>query len=212
MAEGAARPVSGPVRLCIGNHDRRAAFPSVFPDHEGPGGFVQGVHDTAAGRCLFLDTCSRKLMPAIIATRGSNGWRRGWPSIRAVPAVHASQPDADPSRADGPDPAARRCRFPRIVGRHRERIRHIFFGHCHLPLAGSLPGCRSRRCAAPTTPAIRRFRRRNAECLRPAGILRRGVLRRGLRHRPHGGVRLRGPIRIEGSPDYKAWDRETMAR
>ncbi len=45
-----------PVRLCIGNHDRRATFLSVFPDYSGPGGFVHGVHDTAAGRCLFLDT------------------------------------------------------------------------------------------------------------------------------------------------------------
>ena len=45
-----------PVRLCIGNHDRRETFLSVFPDHGGPDGFAHGVHDTAAGRCLFLDT------------------------------------------------------------------------------------------------------------------------------------------------------------
>ncbi|MFK4384223.1 metallophosphoesterase [Bradyrhizobium sp. USDA 223] len=45
-----------PVRLCIGNHDRRAAFLSVFPDLADENGFVQGIHDTAAGRCLFLDT------------------------------------------------------------------------------------------------------------------------------------------------------------
>ena len=45
-----------PVRLCIGNHDNRAAFLSVFPEYAESDGFAQGVHDTAAGRCLFLDT------------------------------------------------------------------------------------------------------------------------------------------------------------
>ena len=38
------------------DHDRRAALLSVFPDCTGPGSFAQGVHDIAAGRCLFLDT------------------------------------------------------------------------------------------------------------------------------------------------------------
>ncbi len=44
-------------------------------------------------------------------------------------------------RTDGPDPPARRCRLPPTwSARHRDRIRHIFFGHCHLPLAGSVAG------------------------------------------------------------------------
>ena len=45
-----------PVRLCIGNHDNRAAFLGVFPEYAEPDGFAQGFHDTVAGRCLFLDT------------------------------------------------------------------------------------------------------------------------------------------------------------
>lgn len=70
-----------PVRLCIGNHDRRANFLSVFPDYAGSDGFAHGVYDTAAGRCLFLDTVEPKPMPAAFATCGSNGWRRGCPNI-----------------------------------------------------------------------------------------------------------------------------------
>ena len=102
----AAFPV--PVRLCIGNHDRRANFLSVFPDYAGPGGFAHGVHDTAAGRCLFLDTVRtrnpcRPFLRRASAMAGGAAVR----TSRTVPAVHAPQSDADPSRTDGPDKAAR---------------------------------------------------------------------------------------------------------
>ena len=45
-----------PTRLCIGNHDDRAVFLQTFPDTADDGGFVQGVYQTDAARCLMLDT------------------------------------------------------------------------------------------------------------------------------------------------------------
>lgn len=46
-----------PVRLLLGNHDERPAFRSVFPNAPVDAqGFVQDVHDSAAGRLIFLDT------------------------------------------------------------------------------------------------------------------------------------------------------------
>jgi len=41
-----------PVRLCIGNHNNRAAFLGVFPDLADGNGFVQGVRARHAGGAL----------------------------------------------------------------------------------------------------------------------------------------------------------------
>ena len=130
-----------PVRLCIGNHDRRATFLSVFPEYAEADGFAQGVHDTAAGRCLFLDTTEPRDPCRTLCTRGSIGWRRGCPNI-AGPFLLFMHHNPMPTHL-GPmdqirllDDAA----FRQIVGRHRDKIRHIFFGHCHLPLGGSVAG------------------------------------------------------------------------
>jgi 3',5'-cyclic-AMP phosphodiesterase len=130
-----------PARLCIGNHDRRAAFLSVFPDCTGPDGFAQGAQDTAAGRCLFLDTAE----PDTHAGRYCEP-RQDWleARLREHPGPfllfmhHNPMPTHIASTDDIMllDDVA----FRRIVGRHRDKIRRIFFGHCHIPLAGSVSG------------------------------------------------------------------------
>jgi 3',5'-cyclic AMP phosphodiesterase CpdA len=128
-------------RFCIGNHDRRATFLGVFPELAAPDGFVQGVVDTSAGRCLLLDTAH----PDTHAGRYCDA-RRSW--LRERLAEH-----------DGPllifmhhNPMPTHLRpldrmrllgdaaFRQIVGLNRDKIRHIFFGHCHLPLSGSVGG------------------------------------------------------------------------
>lgn len=46
-----------PCFLLIGNHDDRAVFQSVFPDHPtDPNGFIQYRHETAEGVFIFLDS------------------------------------------------------------------------------------------------------------------------------------------------------------
>jgi len=44
-----------PVLYCMGNHDDRINFASVFPDHA-DGGFVQYVHDAGGLRLIVVDT------------------------------------------------------------------------------------------------------------------------------------------------------------
>ncbi|MGB0904411.1 MAG: metallophosphoesterase, partial [Mangrovicoccus sp.] len=45
-----------PVHLCIGNHDDRELFLTVFPELRGEGGFVQRVEPLSQGHAIMLDT------------------------------------------------------------------------------------------------------------------------------------------------------------
>ena len=128
-----------PVRLCIGDHNDRAAFLDVFRASR-PRTALSRACTTHQRRVACSSTRRsenprRPLLrrPSRLARRTAGRTRRG------VPAVHAPQSDADPFAAvdeigllDG----AEFCSWW-----HAEhRIRHIFFGHCHLPLAGSVAG------------------------------------------------------------------------
>ncbi len=61
--------------------------------------------------------------------------------------------------------------FRQLIARHKDRIRHVFFGHCHLPLAGSVAGvprlvaARHQPCELPAV-----LRDQDAERIRPAGV------------------------------------------
>lgn len=203
-----------PVRLCIGNHDNRAAFLSVFPDLADDKGFVQGMHDTSAARCLFLDTN----FPQTHAGRYCED-RLGWLGARLEehdgPFLLFMHHNPMPIHL-GPldqirllDDAA----FRKLVARHKERIRHIFFGHCHLPLAGSIVGVpvsSLRGTNHASYPLFSEMKLLSGSDL-PESY---GVVFLGEDYVTVHMVEFgyTGPIRIEGSPDYQQWDRETMVR
>ncbi len=208
----AAFPI--PTRLCIGNHDRRETFLQVFPNAADANGFVQGLHDTSMGRCLFLDT----VQP------GSHGGsyceaRQDWLDARLgehdgpffIFMHHHPMPiglaPIDSIRLS--DDVA----FRAIIGRHRDRIRHIFFGHCHLPLAGSVSG-------VPTT-SLRGTNHQSYPLFREAKLLTSCDLPESYGvafiaddytavHMIEFGYA--GEIRTSASPDYNTWNRETMVR
>ncbi|TIU93239.1 MAG: phosphodiesterase, partial [Mesorhizobium sp.] len=51
------RDLRVPTRLLLGNHDSRESFVRAFPDEaRDNNGFVQSVHESSAGRLIFLDT------------------------------------------------------------------------------------------------------------------------------------------------------------
>jgi len=194
-----------PVQLCIGNHDHRATFLSVFPDLRGPDGFVQGVRDTVAGRCLFLDTVE----PETHAGRYCEV-RQQWLDQRlsehSGPFFLFMHHNPMPTHL-GPmdqirllDDAA----FRQIVRRHRDNIRHIFFGHCHLPLAGSVSGVPAsslRGTNHASYPVFSEMALLSASDLPEAyGVAFLGPDYVTVHMVEFG---YRGPIRIEGSPDYK---------
>ena len=46
-----------PLRLLVGNHDKRDVFRQGFPDHPSEeNGVIQSVEDLPAGRVIYLDT------------------------------------------------------------------------------------------------------------------------------------------------------------
>jgi 3',5'-cyclic AMP phosphodiesterase CpdA len=202
-----------PWQLCIGNHDHRTTFLEVFPDHADGQGFAQGVRDTAAGRCLFLDTWEPQSHGGRYCAA-----RRQWLSRQLATApgdvllfmhhppmpVHLAPLDKI-GLAEADD-------FRALVGRHRDRIRHIFFGHCHLPLAGSVAGV--------PVSSLRGTNHAGFPLFSETEMLSASDLPEAY------GVALFGPdyvtvhmvefgyggeVRVEGSPDYAQWDR-SMAR
>ena len=201
------------MRLCIGNHDRRANFLSVFPDYAGPDGFAHGVHDTAAGRCLFLDTVEPETHAGHFCDVRQQ-WLEARLSEHPGPFLlfmhHNPMPThlAPMDRIRLLDDTA----FRSIVGRHRDRIRHVFFGHCHLPLAGSVAGVPASSLRGTNHASFPVFAEK--DCSAPATCRSYGVVFLAETTSPSTwSSSVTGPIRIEGSPDSQGqWDRETMAR
>lgn len=131
-----------PVELLIGNHDARDVFRRHFPNQGvDDNGFIQSVRDTSVGRFLFLDT--------VLAGTHAGHYspeRCAWLSD-ALAATdrdtflfmhHPPFPVRIPALDDiGLQHAAE---FRAAVEPHRAKIRHLFFGHVHRPMAGSWIG------------------------------------------------------------------------
>lgn len=132
-------------RLLLGNHDDREVFRAVFPEIPvDAGGYVQYAEDTDAGRFLYLDTLAA----------GTHAGRYG-PDRQAWLAAELAR-----ARADGapvylfmhhhPCPVGARSadmigliegdEVRALLAEYRDIVRHIFFGHCHVTLSGSVCG------------------------------------------------------------------------
>ncbi len=203
-----------PVQLCIGNHDRRDVFLRVFPELRASDGFVQGHADTSAGRCLFLDTVE----PETHAGRYCSArmaWLEARLSEHAGPFLLFMHHNPMPTHL-GPMDQIRLLdgeAFRGLVGRYRDRIRHIFFGHCHLPLSGSVAGI--------PVSSLRGTNHAGYPLFSEPKLLSGSDLPEayGVAFVKDDYVTVHmvefgyaGEIRIEGSPDYASWDREVMVR
>lgn len=132
-------------RLMIGNHDDRTTFREVFPEvPTDANGYVQYTEDTPAGRFLYLDTMAS----------GTHAGRYGpdrqaWLSgelararAEAVPVYLFMHHHPCPVGARSADmigliegPSVRL-----LLKEYRDVVRHVFFGHCHFTLSGSVCG------------------------------------------------------------------------
>lgn len=131
-----------PTHLLIGNHDRRTAFRTAFPETPAdPAGFVQYALDTPAGRFLCLDTLEEghhhgRLCPARLAWLAAELDRAADTPVWLF--LHHAPLDVGHALLDGiglRDAAA----LGEIVA-GRPNIRHIFFGHLHRPVSGAWRG------------------------------------------------------------------------
>ncbi|WP_118134527.1 phosphodiesterase [Oceanicella sp. SM1341] len=135
-------PLPMPVRFLLGNHDARPAFRAEFPEAECDAtGFVQSFLDTDHGRLLFLDShsageiggryCADRLawLDSALAEAG--------PLPVTVFVHHPPMPDGlahfrHIGFHDGEAVLAR-------LRAHAPGLRHVVFGHIHVPLAGTTP-------------------------------------------------------------------------
>ena len=135
--------------LMIGNHDARESMRKALPGLMDDGtGFVQGVRDTASGRCLFLDTFKGDTSAgqycvdrqAWLKARLDEGRDRPTYLFMHHPPFDVGIDYMDRIKLEEHEA------FARILDGHN--IKHLFFGHVHracqvvwqgIPCA-SLPG------------------------------------------------------------------------
>jgi 3',5'-cyclic AMP phosphodiesterase CpdA len=133
-----------PIRLLIGNHDRRAAFRAAFPSIPvDQAGFVQCSIRTSAGTMLLLDTvddgrhsgtyCDDRLTWLAGALQTAPRDRPVYLFMHHPP-FDVGLPAMDALGIRNREPLAA------LIAEHRDRIRHIFFGHLHRPISGTWRG------------------------------------------------------------------------
>ncbi len=133
-----------PYYLLLGNHDARAEFHAVFPEvARDEAGFVQYEVVLESGVCLLLDSLDDGNKPGRLCEE-----RLAWLKARLSDHQHADvflflhHPPFDIGikgidqirLMEGAD------MLRHILLRGHERLRHLFFGHVHRPIAGSWAG------------------------------------------------------------------------
>ena len=203
-----------PVHLCIGNHDDRPTLLEAFPELEGDRGFVQAVVPLSLGHAITLDTWG----PESHAGHFCEG-RADWLArqLTALPGPLWLFMHHNPVPL-GIAPMDRimlldSARFAETVAPHRDKIAHIFHGHCHLPLSGSLRGIpfsAPRGTNHAGWPDFSAKRLLSAADLAEAYAVIFAEPSHTMVHMVEFGYD--GEVRREGSPDYADWDRLTMVR
>lgn len=131
-----------PVHLLIGNHDHRAAFLEAFSSVAvDANGYVQFAFSADGVRFVGLDTNEPGVSWGVFCAKRA-AWLEAELALHKLPLYlfmhHPPFPVGITSmdRVSLREPALLRS----AIEPHRQRIRHLFFGHLHRPLAGSWLG------------------------------------------------------------------------
>lgn len=134
-----------PVHLLIGNHDDRAAFRAAFPQRPVDAeGFVQYAFDAGDQRVVCLDTHEPGVSWGVLCER-----RAAWLAEALGDAAQAGRPvhlmmhhPPFPVGLPAMDRISLRDTGPlrEALAPHLRRVRHLYFGHLHRPIAGSWQG------------------------------------------------------------------------
>lgn len=139
-----------PVTLLLGNHDDRSAFRRVFPECAvDPDGFVQSAIDVASWRLVFLDSLEDD--PGVTSHESHGAGRLCSARLRWLERTLADARDRPvllfmhhPPHAVGFRGMDRiRLRDERDffeIVRKAGNVRHIFAGHVHRTISGSVAG------------------------------------------------------------------------
>ncbi|MBX2837543.1 MAG: metallophosphoesterase [Gammaproteobacteria bacterium] len=203
-----------PVHLCIGNHDDRKTFLNSFPEWEGEDGFVQHVIKLSAGNAITLDTWGEATHAGHFCDLRADWLAKQltdlpgpiWVFMHHNPVATRIKPMDQIMLLDSQ-------RFKQTIAPHKDKIAHLFHGHCHLPLSGNIAGV---SFSAPRGTNHAGWPDFSAERLLSASDLPESysVIYAEADSTMCAMVEYgySGEIRSEGSPEYENWDQATMIR
>lgn len=131
--------------LMIGNHDHRRTFLDIFPETAiDENGYVQYVREVGGHRLVFLDTNlegnhSGRLGPRRLAWLDARLAEAATDEVPVLLFMHHNPVEIGVLATDILA-LVQRKEFAAILKRHRETVRHLFFGHCHMTVSGSIAG------------------------------------------------------------------------
>ena len=203
-----------PVQLCIGNHDDRESFLKVFPEFADANGFVQKSVQLTNGTAILLDTWGPETHAGhYCETRAA--WLDRALCEAKEPVWLFQHHNPVPTHLGPMDEIMLLDSdlLGQTIAPHAAKIRHLFFGHCHLPLSGSFHGIPVTAIRGTNHAGWANFGERNL--LSSSNLPEAYAVI--ITHGPSVTVHMieygyTGPIRIEGSPDYADWSREAMSR
>ena len=203
-----------PMHLCIGNHDDRRTFLEVFPELVDKNGFVQRAAPLSEGTAILIDTWAPETHAGHFCEVRAD-WLSQTLADVSGPVYLFCHHNPVPTHISPCDQIMLLDaeRLGAAVAPFREKIAHIFFGHCHLPLSGSFHGI---PVSAPRGTNHASFPSYGERSLLSSSDLPEAyavIIASG----PGVTVTMveygyTGEIRIEASPNYADWDRATMSR
>lgn len=132
-----------PLRLVLGNHDDRPIFRQFFPDTPvDDNGFIQSSLDTPAGRLLFLDTNEPDTHAGHFCPQRLRWLEQQLTAAGDMPLFLFMHHPPFPVHLKPLDSIGlmESAEFRAVVAPHAAKIRHLFYGHVHRPIAGSWLG------------------------------------------------------------------------
>ncbi|KWV60161.1 3',5'-cyclic-nucleotide phosphodiesterase [Bradyrhizobium macuxiense] len=203
-----------PVHLAIGNHDDRAIFLQVFPELADADGHVQSRFPLSRGTGLVIDTWGPRSHAGFFCAKRC-AWLEQALTVADAPVFLFMHHNPVPTYIAPLDHIMLRDSdtFGAVIATHRQHIAHIFFGHCHLPLSGSLYGVPVSGSRGTNHAGWADFTERHmllgSDLPQAYAVIVANGATVTVQMVEFG---YRGERRIEGSPDYDAWNRTTMVR
>ncbi|MEM1427921.1 MAG: metallophosphoesterase [Pseudomonadota bacterium] len=203
-----------PFHPMIGNHDDRATLLEVFPELKGDGGFVHYTVPLSLGIAICLDTWAPEthagrfceIRADWLAAQLEASAGPVWLFMHHNPVATQIAPMDEIMLLDAD-------RFANVIEPHASKIRHIFHGHCHLPLSGSIQGIpfsAPRGTNHAGWPSFGATRLLSTAALPEAYSVVFANDTSTIVHMVEFGYS--GEIVTEGTPHYADWDRATMVR
>ncbi len=203
-----------PVHLLIGNHDDRPTLLKAFPELKGTGGFVHHVVPLSLGHAITLDTWGPDTHAGHFCAERA-AWLDAQLKTLPGPVWIFMHHNPVPTRVGPMDKIMLldEDRFAQTLTPHRDKVRHIFHGHCHLTLSGSMlgiPFSAPRGTNHAGWPDFAAERLLSAADLLEAYSVVFADKTTTVIHQVEFGYN--GEVKSEGSPEYADWDRLTMVR